>query len=187
MSPRVAALALVASAGAAGVLVVRSVRGQDPPVSGGPLEPAPQHSETAASPQALALRLHPGQDLRRELTALAEREGLEAAAVVTCVGSLTRVALRYADRSEPTTLEGKFEIVSLVGTLSRHGAHLHLSVSDGEGRTLGGHLLDGSTVYTTAEIVLTVLPGLRFTRAPDPQTGFKELVVEAAPSPAEPR
>lgn len=176
-------LPLCAAAGVGvviGVLFARA-RGQDPAPSG-----AAAGAIATARAETLVLRLVPGQDLRLELQRLIEARGIEAAAVVTCVGSLTRVALRYADRAEATTLPGKFEVVSLVGTLSRHGSHLHLSVSDGEGRTLGGHLQEGCTVYTTAEVVLTVLPELRFRREPDPRSGFKELVVEPA-TPLAPR
>ena len=128
--------------------------------------------------RALVLRLRPGQDLRQELLALVERERIEAAVVLTCVGSLERVTLRFADRREGTALEGRKEIVSLVGTLSPRGAHLHLAVSDEEGRTTGGHLLEGSRVYTTAEVALLALDDLRFRRAKDPDTGFEELAVE---------
>ena len=41
------------------------------------------------------------------------REGIRAGAVMTCVGSLTTVKLRLADRSETTTRIGHFEIVLL--------------------------------------------------------------------------
>ena len=42
----------------------------------------------------------------------------------------------------------------------------------------GGHLMDGSTVRTTAEIVLVELTELEFERADDPETGYKELRVD---------
>ena len=101
--------------------------------------------------------------------------------MLTCVGSLTDVTLRLANQEGPAHYHGHFEIVSLVGTLSATGgAHLHLSVSDSTGRTLGGHLLDGCRVYTTAEIVLAELPALTFTREADPTFGYQELVVRAA-------
>ena len=45
-------------------------------------------------------------------------------------------------------------------------------------QTLSGHLLEGSAVYTTAEIVLVALDDLRFTRKPDPVTTYDELSVE---------
>ena len=57
-------------------------------------------------------------------------------------------------------------------------------MSDSTGRTLGGHLLDGCRVYTTAEIVLAELPALVFSRETDATFGYKELVVQPAPAAA---
>ena len=130
-----------------------------------------------AEVRAIVVRLRPGDDLKRELDALARREGLQAAAVATCVGSVERVTVRYADRPDGVALDGRREIVSLVGTLSAEGSHLHVAVSDGDGRTVGGHLLEGSRVYTTAEVVVLVFPTLRFAREVDPAYGYRELVV----------
>ena len=101
-----------------------------------------------------ALRLHPGQDLQKEILAFAKEEGLRAAAIVTCVGSLKTAIVRFANQAEGTPLLGPFEIVSLVGAFTRDGGHLHISLSDSKGMTLGGHLMPGSAVFTTAEIVL---------------------------------
>jgi predicted DNA-binding protein with PD1-like motif len=124
-----------------------------------------------------ALRLKPGQDLRRQLTAFVAEHQIRAGAMVTCVGSLTQVTLRLANQETPSVYHGHFEIVSLVGTLSRNGSHLHLAVSDSTGRTIGGHLLDGNLVYTTAELVVGVLEGLDFRREPDPTFGYHELTI----------
>jgi len=126
-----------------------------------------------------ALRLNPEKDLRQSLVAFVKANRLQAAHVLTCVGSLTQVQIRYANQKKATTLKGHFEIVSLVGTLAADGGtHLHISVSDKAGRTFGGHLLDGSKVYTTAEIVLGNLEGVKFKRKLDPVTTFKELSIE---------
>lgn len=124
-----------------------------------------------------AMRLHPHQDLKAELDNWAQTQAIEGACVLTCVGSLRQATLRYADQPGGTRLQGKFEIVSLTGTLSRHGAHYHIAISDGNGRCYGGHLLEGCYIYTTAEIVLAVLPGLRFLREHDPDTGYEELTI----------
>ncbi len=124
-----------------------------------------------------ALRLHPGQDLKRELEAFAKSQHLQAAFIVTCVGSLRKVALRPANQQEPLFREQKFEIVSLVGTLSPDGAHLHISLSDSTGATIGGHLLEGNEVYTTAEIVIGEAAQLQFHREVDPETTYKELTI----------
>lgn len=74
-------------------------------------------------------------------------------------------------------LSGRFEIVSLVGTLNSD-AHLHISLSDGEGQTVGGHVLGDLEVFTTAEVVIGEAVDLQFTREMDERTGFPELVVK---------
>ena len=124
-----------------------------------------------------ALRLKPGQDLRQQLEAFVKQQQIRAGAVVTCVGSLTQVTLRLANQQQPTVYQGYFEIVSLVGTLSINGSHLHLAVADSTGRTLGGHLLDGNRIYTTAELVVGVLEEVDFRRELDPTYGYRELTV----------
>lgn len=126
----------------------------------------------------IALRLRPGQDILTELERIAEQREIEAACVLSCAGSLTTARLRYANRTEATVLKGHFEIVFLSGHVSRHGSHFHIAIADGQGRTIGAHLLPGCVVYTTAEIVLGVLPGLSFLRTFDPQTGFPELDIQ---------
>ncbi|CAN5609528.1 DNA-binding protein [soil metagenome] len=127
--------------------------------------------------QALAFRLRPDQDLKLELDNFAKLHKLEAACILTCVGSLRKAVLRLADQPGVVEWEQKFEIVSLTGTLSQRDAHYHISLSDSEGRTLGGHLWEGCLIYTTAEIVIGVLPGVRFVREFDPLSGYDELVV----------
>lgn len=74
--------------------------------------------------------------------------------------------------------EGEFEIVSMTGTLSEDGVHVHVSVSDHEGKTIGGHLKNGCIIYTTAEVCLLELETVKFTREFDEETGFEELVVQ---------
>ncbi|WP_266366231.1 PPC domain-containing DNA-binding protein [Tellurirhabdus rosea] len=127
--------------------------------------------------QTVTIRLRPGQDLKQELDRLVNEQKIEAGAVLTCVGSLTDVRLRLANQEGGTDWKGHFEIVSLVGTLSVNGSHLHLSVSDSTGRTLGGHLFEGCRIYTTAEIVLGIFPEITYVREPDPTFGYRELVV----------
>jgi len=115
--------------------------------------------------QAIALRLTPGQDLRLELEAVVRQYHWEAACVLTCVGSLTQAVLRFANQPEGTTYRGHFEIVSLTGVMGRAGSHYHMAIADSSGRVLGGHVLPGCHIYTTAELVIGVLPELRFGRS----------------------
>jgi uncharacterized protein len=133
---------------------------------------------TTQSLDLYAIRLQPGQDLKREIMQLALAHHIKAGCIITCVGSLQAANLRFANQSTGTALAGKFEIVSLVGTFSDETAHLHLSVSDAAGATTGGHLMDGNLVYTTVELVIGSLPDTEFAREVDPTYGYKELVVK---------
>ncbi|CAN9507339.1 unnamed protein product [Ophioblennius macclurei] len=139
-------------------------------------------SSLGSSLQVHAVRFGPGQDLLGGLQTFVDQRRLQAPFVITCVGSLTKATLRLANATATDTnqvmhLSGRFEIVSLVGTLNGD-AHLHISLSDGEGRTLGGHVLGGLEVFTTAEVVVGEALGLRFSREMDQRTGFPELVVQ---------
>lgn len=125
--------------------------------------------------KTITMRLKPGQDLLLEMDRLARERKLEAACVVTCVGSLTTAVLRYANQSHTDTLTGHFEIVSLTGTLSIHGSHYHISISDETGKTIGAHLMEGCRVYTTAEIVIGVIEGVSYLRTMCEESGYPEL------------
>jgi uncharacterized protein len=127
--------------------------------------------------RTIAVRLRPGADLKGELLALAAREPVRAGWVLTCVGSLSQVRVRLAGGAEHATWQGAFEIVALTGTLWQDGGHLHLAAADQQGRTVGGHLSEGCTVRTTAEVILAADDRLLFAREHDPATGYDELVV----------
>ncbi len=141
---------------------------------------ADERREAGTSPnmRVHVLRLRPGQDLFSSLQDYAKRHEIRAGIVLTTVGSLEEARLRLADRSVETAYKGKMEIVSLVGTIDAGSAHLHLSVSDGRGRTVGGHLVKGCRVYTTAEVAIGELADLRFSRETDPESGYAELKID---------
>jgi predicted DNA-binding protein with PD1-like motif len=122
-------------------------------------------------------RLSPGEDLKDALEAWLAATGAPAAFVVAGIGSLDRAAIRYAGEPDAGLAEGRFEILTLQGSLSADGAHLHISVSDAKGRVRGGHVKPGCRIATTAEILIALLPGVRFARAVDAATGYPELVV----------
>jgi predicted DNA-binding protein with PD1-like motif len=124
-----------------------------------------------------ALRLRPGQDLRLELEKFTKENKLSAGFIMTAVGSLRETKIRLADQPEAAVFAGKFEIVALVGTLSEAGVHLHIAVSDSAGKTVGGHLVEGCKIYTTAEIIIGATGELVFTRETDKETTFKELKI----------
>lgn len=123
-------------------------------------------------------RLKPGQDLFESIEGFVKDRQIEAGCVLGCVGSLTHATLRFADREFHSELDGHFEIVSLTGTVSIHGSHLHASISDKDGKTVGGHLVPGCRIYTTAEIVLAVFEDIVYKRELlGNDSGYEELVI----------
>ena len=124
-----------------------------------------------------AFRLKPGQDLKQSIDSFVKAKSIKAGWIATCVGSLTDYNIRFANQEKGYSDKGHFEIVSVVGTVSVNGSHIHLSISDSTGKTIGGHLLAGCKVYTTAEIVIGESKDLIFTREKDGSTPWEELQV----------
>jgi predicted DNA-binding protein with PD1-like motif len=129
------------------------------------------------SMNALPLRIPALADLREVLAALPAQHGVDAAFVLQGIGSLSVARIRFAGAPDFTELRGDLEILTLGGSLSPDGPHLHIAVSDAAGRVTGGHMGPGCVVRTTAEVLVALLPGHRFSREHDPATGFKELFV----------
>ena len=101
----------------------------------------------------------------------------QAGCVISAVGSLSPAQLRLAGAAEATAIRGELEILSLSGTLSPDGIHLHIAIADSSGTVIGGHLCAGSLVRTTAELMIGLLPEWRFRRELDPVTGYTELQI----------
>ncbi|MBL0257826.1 MAG: DNA-binding protein [Bacteroidetes bacterium] len=124
-----------------------------------------------------SIRLSPGNDLKHSLDTFAADNKLDAAAIVTCVGSLTVASIRFAGKEQTDSVPGPLEITSLTGTFSTHGSHFHITVTDQNGKASGGHLKEGAIVRTTAEIVILEPEDVIFMRETDTQTGYKELKI----------
>ena len=126
--------------------------------------------------KVVPLRLRPGDDLRQTLEAwMGEQQEEQAGCLISAVGSLSVAQLRFAGAAEAMVIHGELEILSLSGTLSPDGAHLHVAIAGSNGTVIGGHLCAGSLVRTTAELVIGLLPEWRFSRELDPATGYPEL------------
>ena len=130
--------------------------------------------------RALPVRLRPGQDLRGALGAVLAEQGVTAGFVLQGIGSLSVARIRFAGVDAITELRGDLEILTLSGSLSPDGAHLHVSVSDAAGRVVGGHVAAGCIVRTTAEILVALLPDHAFSREPDAASGWDELLIRTA-------
>lgn len=122
-------------------------------------------------------RLVKGLDLKKEIENYVINNKISG--VILCaVGCLSKLTIRLADGKSILEKEGMFEIVSITGTLSEDGVHIHISVADKSGNTIGGHLKDGCIVNTTAEIILEIFENITFKREYDKSTGYNELVIK---------
>lgn len=128
----------------------------------------------------LPVRLNPGDDLRRALDRAPAGSGESAAFVVAGIGSLSHAELRLAGAADPSPFMGDIEILTLSGSLSTDGSHLHMSMADATGRVIGGHVSPGCVVRTTAEVLVALLPDHAFTRQLDAATGYAELTIDTA-------
>lgn len=108
--------------------------------------------------KVVPLRLSPGDDLRRSLETWMAEQQVQAGCVISGIGSLSVAQLRLAVQPERTTITGDLEIISLSGTLSSDGVHLHVAVANSRGTVIGGHLCAGTLVRTTAELMVSLLP-----------------------------
>ena len=123
-------------------------------------------------------RIHHQADLIGALTEVARVNGIQAGAIQV-MGALQRAKVGFYDQWHKTYRELPFarpmEVVSGTGNISlRDGnpfVHLHLSLSDEEGKVFGGHAMEGCTVFA-AEYVIMPLPGAAPVRVFDETTGL---------------
>ncbi|KAK4315014.1 hypothetical protein Pmani_013738 [Petrolisthes manimaculis] len=128
------------------------------------------------------LRLKPGEDVVEKLQHYMTQCAPRGVFVMTCCGSVTSATLRLAANTENVTnkvvkYRGHYEVLSLSGTISRGGLHLHICLGDHNGATVGGHVMGDLTVFTTMEVVLGEALDTIMDRSHDPDTGFDELTI----------
>ena len=103
--------------------------------------------------ETLPLELEPGQDLHLALSELAIQQQLSGF-VLGVVGNLSQATFRCPGQQQPTRMSGELEVITLNGTFSPAGVHLHLSLSDGACQVWGGHLEPGTVVLKGAQLLL---------------------------------
>ncbi len=130
--------------------------------------------------RTIAKRLHDGQDLVEEINQVCIENNIKAGIILSAVGSLKeskiRVPVLYGQVAYITPENLKID--NLHGTVSANGCHLHISVSAINGTVFGGHIKPGCTIRTTCELVIGIIDDITFSREPDTQTGFDELVIK---------
>jgi predicted DNA-binding protein with PD1-like motif len=138
--------------------------------------------------RTFALIFEKGDEIVRETTAFARREGVTAAHF-TAIGALTDAVLGYFDPARKDyrriPVAEQVEVLTLVGDIAVENGdpkvHAHAVLGRSDGTTRGGHLLEAH-VWPTLELVLTESPA-ELRRRSDPETGLA-LIDPAASRPA---
>ncbi len=128
--------------------------------------------------RSLPLKLAPGSDLRLTPEELARRAGISGF-VLGVVGNLTQASFQCPGQANPTVLEGDLEVITLNGTLSPEGVHLHLSLSDGACQVWGGHLEPGTIVQKGVDLLIGVLE--QRDNSPEQQSSTPRLEIAVLP------
>ena len=124
--------------------------------------------------RVIALRLKPGTDVLLGLQEACERNGINNGVILSAIGSLNGV--QYCNPVELPTKAGYGygEILHLTGPIELTNAsgiichddegntnlHVHISLSDRHGNALGGHLVEGTKVLLTVDVILAEIEGL---------------------------
>lgn len=114
---------------------------------------------------ALIVRIDKGEEILQPLRRVSEREGIRLAEV-SALGAVNDFTVGVFDTEEKryysNRFQGRFEIVSLTGTVSTMDgefyAHLHMSAGNDKGAVFGGHL-NQAFVSATCEMVVRVIDG----------------------------
>jgi predicted DNA-binding protein with PD1-like motif len=127
------------------------------------------------------VRMAEGDDLREKIGKSAQENGIRAA-TFTLIGALKNVVLGCYKNGEyiHTRLDGPLEIASCIGNiaLDEKGdieVHSHLVVSNEKAEAFGGHLMNGTHVGPTAELMLLEADDADLRRTFDDRTKLKLL------------
>lgn len=95
------------------------------------------------------------------------------------IGAVDRAVVGYYDQKERSyqtlILDAPMEVLNLTGNVSlvdgQPMVHAHVTLSDSQGRALGGHLKDSTMVFAF-ELCITEFLRELIERVPEPETGL---------------
>ncbi len=124
--------------------------------------------------RVVPLRLTPGTDVLLGLTEACKRANINNGVILSAIGSLNGVC--YCNPVELPTkagygygetlhLTGPIELVNASGIIchdkeNNTNLHVHMTVSDRYGTAHGGHLVEGTKVLITVDVVIAEIEGM---------------------------
>jgi predicted DNA-binding protein with PD1-like motif len=132
--------------------------------------------------KVLVERFGKGEDILERLTDLVQKNHISAGSF-TAIGTVEKATVGYFigdGQYSNTAFQGPLEVVSCMGNVSLKDGHpfvhAHMIFADREGKTIGGHLMPGTTVDATFEVTLHAYEDVKLFRKQDPRT--KLLVLD---------
>jgi len=124
------------------------------------------------------VRLERGSDMLNSLTEAARELGIDAG-TVQAIGAVSELVVGYYRQEEKEYLRIPFpehlEIGSALGNVSlkdgRPFVHMHVTATRADGTTVGGHLMEGTTVFLV-EAYFRTLGGPAPVRKPEEDLGL---------------
>ena len=124
--------------------------------------------------RVLAIRLKPGTDVLLGLEEACKANGIKNGVILSAIGSLqdphfcnpaelpTKAGYGYG---ETLHLTGPIELTSASGIICHDdegntNLHVHMTVTDRHGNAHGGHLVEGTKVLLTVDVILAEIEGL---------------------------
>ena len=134
--------------------------------------------------KVLVERFGTGEDILERLTDLVQENHISAGSF-TAIGTVEKATVGYFigdGQYSNTSFQGPLEVVSCMGNVSlKEGhpfVHAHMTFSDRQGKTYGGHLMPGTTVDATFEVTLHAYDDVKLFRKQDPRTRLLVLDTE---------
>jgi predicted DNA-binding protein with PD1-like motif len=125
-----------------------------------------------------------GDLLLESLREVAREADIHTGVIMTGLGSLTAGTIHwvssndYPPSNEFITLEGPLEMVSFCGIFADYEPHVHLNLMTADRKYYGGHLEEGCSILTLAEISILRLPDVALTRRN--RDGSKAMLLDEA-------
>ena len=124
--------------------------------------------------RVIALRLKPGTDVLLGLTEACKRAGINNGVILSAIGSLdsphfcdvvelpTKAGYGYG---EVLHLTGPIELTNASGIICHDdegntNLHVHMTLTDRHGNAHGGHLVEGTKVLLTVDVIIAEIEGV---------------------------
>ncbi len=138
-----------------------------------------QISAIGSFKRIMALRLKPKTDMLKEMEKACRAHGIRNGVIVSGIGGVTRAAICdpqvFPERKQPYNygdpiiLEMPLSISGVSGIICHDdqdeiNLHVHVSFSDEHGNCYAGHLVEGTRVMLTVDLVIAEVDGLSMSR-----------------------